>query len=112
MKEIASDDLNDISVENPKSECKNKFADKVKSYIKKNLKTEYVNIFKNFAEDLHKIEGDPQKLEQDKLNREKALDEMNKAKLEKGLEKERLLEEQRTREKMMKEEFAKKGSQK
>ena len=84
----------------------------MKTYVRKGLKEKYVGIFKNFAEDLHKIEGDPQKLEQDKANREKALEEMNKAKLEKGLEKERLLEEQRAREKAMKEEFAKKASQK
>lgn len=86
-----------MSVENAKSECKNKFADKVKAYVRKSLKQKYVSIFKNFAEDLHKIQGDPQKLEQDKINREKALEEMNKAKFEKGLEKERLLEEQRAK---------------
>lgn len=44
-----------MSVENAKSECKNKFADKVKAYVRKSLKQKYVNIFKNFAEDLHKI---------------------------------------------------------
>ena len=112
IKEISCDDLNDIVVEGVKSECKNKFVERVKVFICKTLKQNYVDLFKHFAEDLQKIEGDPEKLEADKRKREVAMVEMNKAREDKGLEKERLLEEQRQKEKQMKVEFAKKASEK
>lgn len=63
MKEIASDDLDDIAIDDVKSQNKTEEANKIKAFIKKSLKNFYVQLFKNFAEDLTKIEGDPHKLE-------------------------------------------------
>lgn len=78
---------------------------------------------KTFNAELSQYESDPKKLEEDRvinhtiiniiyfyysqIKREKALEETIKAKKEKGEEKERLLQEQKDREKKMKEEFSK-----
>ena len=50
-----------------------------------------------------KQEGDPNKLEEDRKKREENLVATQKAKEEKGAEKERLFEEQRQKEKKLKE---------
>ena len=107
VKEIASDDLTDITIDDVKTTAKGDEATKVKTFIKKHLKNYYMKLFESFAEDLAVMEGDPQKLEEDRKKREEASFAMQKAKEEKGAEKEKLLEEQKLRERQMKEEFAK-----
>lgn len=52
--------------------------------------------------DLKQQESDPKKLEEDKRKREEAQQATQKARDEKGAEKERLLEEQRERERLAK----------
>jgi hypothetical protein len=50
-------------VEDLKSNQKSSLAERVKSYLKKNIKVQMIQQFKNFAEDLAKFESDPVKLE-------------------------------------------------
>ncbi len=54
-REINGDDLDDIVIEDVRVNDKNDISEKVKSYLKKNLKQEITNIFKNFMEDLARI---------------------------------------------------------
>lgn len=49
MKEIASDDLDDIAIEDVKSANKGEEGNKVKAFIKKSFKNVYVQLFKTFA---------------------------------------------------------------
>lgn len=55
MREINGDDLEDIIVEEVRANDKNELAERVKKYLKGNLKKEVKGLFKDFAEDLAKI---------------------------------------------------------
>lgn len=63
MKDINNNDLDDIVVAEIKTTDKNEISERVKAFLKKNLKAETAQLFKNFAEDLARIESDPAKLE-------------------------------------------------
>lgn len=85
----------------------------MKKWVKKNAKEHIMKVFKDLENDLMQQESDPKKLEEDKKKREEAYLATQKARDEKGAEKDRLLEEQRQRERAAKEEayrqhFAKK----
>jgi hypothetical protein len=99
-----SDDLNDMIVDDVKATEKNKTADLIKKWIKKNVKAKIIEVFKHLEEELMRKEGDPDKLEEDRKKREENQAATQKAKEEKGEEKERLFEEQRQKEKRLKEE--------
>ena len=64
----------------------------MKKWLKKYAKEKMVNVFREYEVDLLKMEGDPKKLEEDKKKREEAILATQKAKEEKGAEKEKLLE--------------------
>ena len=108
MKEVLSDDLTDMVIEEVKSTEKNKTGDLMKKWIKKNAKDKMIQIFKSLEHELMSVEADPKKLEEDKKKREENLLAVKKAKEEKGAEKERMLEAQREKEKQLKEEAMKK----
>lgn len=80
VKEILSDDLNDLVFEDVKATEKNKCGQEIKKWIKKNAKPKIIEIFKEMQSDLVKLESDPKKLEEDKLKREEALKATQKAK--------------------------------
>ena len=107
VRDINHDDLDEIVVEEVKSNQKSALAEKVKGFLKKNLKVQMKQQFLNFQEDLAKFESDPAKLEADRKQREEAQLATTKAREEKGEEKERLLQEQKEKELRMKEEFSK-----
>jgi predicted transcriptional regulator len=102
VREILSDDLNDMIVDDVKATEKNKTAELLKKWIKKNAKAKIIEVFKHLEEELMKYESDPNKIEEDSKKREENLLATQKAKEEKGAEKERLLEEQRMKEKRLK----------
>ena len=62
----------------------------MKKWIKKNAKPQVIGVFKEYEAELSKYEGDPKKLEEDKKKREEIMIATQKAKEEKGEEKERL----------------------
>lgn len=84
MREILSDDLNDMIVEDFKASQKNKTGDLVKKWVKKNVKAKIIEVFKHLEEELMKKEGDPAKIEEDKRKREENKIATQKAKEEKG----------------------------
>lgn len=98
-------------VDEVKATEKNKTADLMKKWIKKNAKPKIIEVFKHLEEQLIKSESDPLKLEEDKKKREESLAATQKAKEEKGAEKEKLLEEQREKERKLKEEAMMKNFQ-
>jgi hypothetical protein len=104
VKEILSDDLNDMIIDEVKATEKNKTADIMKKWLKKSVKPKIIEIFKHLEGELVKVEGDPAKLEEDKKKREEMQVATQKAREEKGAEKERLLEEQKEKERRLKEE--------
>jgi hypothetical protein len=63
VRDINHDDLDDMIVEDVKSNQKSSLAERVKAYLKKSLKVQMIQQFKNFADDLAKFESDPAKLE-------------------------------------------------
>jgi hypothetical protein len=91
-------------VDDVKATEKNKTADLIKKWLKKNVKAKIIEVFKHLEEELMRQEGDPAKIEEDRKKREENLLATQKAKEEKGAEKERLLDEQRLKEKRLKEE--------
>jgi activator of HSP90 ATPase len=103
VREILSDDLNDMIVDEVRATEKNKTADLLKKWIKKNAKAKIIEVFRHLEEELMKQEGDPAKLQEDKRKREENLLATQKAREEKGAEKERLLEEQKLKEQKLKE---------
>ena len=104
VREILSDDLNDMVIEDVKSNEKNKTAELVKKWVKKSAKAKIIEVFRHLEEELVKQESDPLKLEEDKKKREEIQVATQKAREEKGAEKERLLEEQREKERRLKED--------
>lgn len=104
VREILSDDLNDMVVDDVRATEKNKTADLIKKWLKKNAKAGIIEVFKHLEEELMKQEADPNKIEEDRKKREENQLATKKAKEEKGAEKERLLEEQRLKERRLKEE--------
>lgn len=72
--------MNDIVVEGVKTEEKTEFAEKIKNIVRKQIKPHIIATFKNFAEDLAKIESDPKKLDEDRKRREEAQAATQKAK--------------------------------
>jgi hypothetical protein len=107
VKEILSDDLSDMIVDDVKADQKNNCGEEMKKWVKKNAKEKLVAVFKEMEADLQKLESDPKKLEEDQKKREEAIKFTQKAKEEKGEEKERLLKEQKERERKQKEEVFK-----
>lgn len=89
-------------IEEIKANEKNKTGDLMKKWIKKNGKEKIIQAFKQMEIELMQAEGDPKKLEEDKKKREENLEATKKAREEKGAEKERLLEEQREKERKLK----------
>ena len=87
VREISSDDLNDLVIDEVKATEKNKTGELIKKWIKKNAKAKIIEVFKHLEEELVKQEADPTKLEMDKLKREENLKATQKAKEEKGAEK-------------------------
>lgn len=63
MKEILSDDLSDMIVDDVKSTEKNKTGDLMKKWIKKSAKDKIIEVFKHLEEELMKVESDPKKIE-------------------------------------------------
>lgn len=108
VREITHDDPNDLAVDDVRVTQKTPLAERVKAFLKKNLRPLLMQLFKNFAEDLAKFESDPAKLEADRRKREEAQLATQKARQQNGQEKERLLQEQAARELQMKAEFANK----
>lgn len=70
IKDINHDDLDEITVEEVKTNQKSALAEKVKGFLKKNLKVQITQQFLHFQDDLAKFESDPAKLEADRLRRE------------------------------------------
>ena len=95
-------------VEEVKATEKNKSGELLKQWLRKNAKGKMIEIFKHLEEALMKEEGDPVKLAEDKRKREENLVATQKAKEEKGAEKERLLDEQKEKERKLKEEAQRK----
>ncbi len=62
MREINQDDLDEMQVEDVKTNQKSTLGERVKTFLKKNLKPLMQQQFKNFMEDLAKMEADPAKL--------------------------------------------------
>lgn len=62
VKDINHDDLEEIAVEEVKINQKSALAERVKAYLKKNLKLQIKQQFLHFQEDLAKYESDPAKL--------------------------------------------------
>jgi len=56
----------------------------MKKWIKINAKAKIIEVFKHLEEELVKVEGDPQKLEEDKKKREEMHAATQKARSEKG----------------------------
>jgi hypothetical protein len=108
VKEVSSDDLSDMVIDDVKATEKNKCGEELKKWIKKNGKERVIGVFKALESDLQKRESDPQKLEEDQKKREEATKFTEKAKEEKGEEKERLLQEQKDKERKQREEAYKK----
>lgn len=62
MREILSDDLSDMIIDEVKATEKNKTGDLMKKWIKKNAKPRIIEVFKHLEEELVKSESDPSKL--------------------------------------------------
>ena len=71
---------------------------KVRSILKRCLQDEMINLFKDMRGDLMKHENDPNKLQKDQMEREKAKKLTEEVYKEKGEEKEKLLQEQKKKE--------------
>lgn len=76
----------------------------VKKWIKKSAKGKIIEVFRHLEEELVKQESDPLKLEEDRKKREEIQLATQKAREEKGAEKERLLMEQKEKERRLKED--------
>jgi hypothetical protein len=57
-----SDDLNDMVIEDVKTTEKNKTAELIKKWVKKNVKAKIVEVFRHLEEELVKKESDPSKI--------------------------------------------------
>ena len=84
MREVLSDDLNDMIIDEVKATQKNKTGEALKKEVRKNAKKHIIEIFKSLESELAKSESDPQKLEQDRLKREQVQAATQKAREEKG----------------------------
>ena len=84
MREVLSDDLNDMIIDEVKATQKNKTGEALKKGVRKNAKKHIIEIFKSLESELAKSESDPQKLEQDRLKREQVQAATQKAREEKG----------------------------
>lgn len=62
VKEINHDDPDELAVDDVKTTQKSNLADRVKAFLKKSLRPQLMQQFKNFQEDLAKFESDPKKL--------------------------------------------------
>ena len=92
--DINESDL-DFEVTDFSVKAESDFARKARALLKKCLKDEVIKLVKDFRDDLSTIEGDPQKLENDKKKREENENLLKKVISEKAKEKDRMLEEQR-----------------
>ena len=71
-------------IEDVKTTEKNKTAELIKKWIKKNVKAQIVEVFRHLEEELVKKESDPSKIQQDKKKREQSQLATQKAREEKG----------------------------
>lgn len=74
--------------------------------MKKVLKDELIKLFKPLNEEVMAMEADKRKLEEDALRRKEAQELTMKTKLETGELKEKLLQEQKEKDKQLKEKFS------
>jgi activator of HSP90 ATPase len=92
LKEFNGDDLGDLELDNVTLKDKSEIGEGTKELLRKEGLAFYRGVLKDFREDLAKFESDPEKLAKDRAAREEATKATQKARLEKGAEKERLLE--------------------
>jgi hypothetical protein len=88
--------------------CKNEgeIGAKARGVLKKVLKDELIKMFKPLNQEVMDMEADQRKLEEDAKRRKEALELTLKAKEETGELKEKLLLEQKEKDKQLKEKFS------
>lgn len=74
--------------------------------MKKVLKDELIKMFKPLNTEVMEMEADQRKLEEDAKRRKEALELTEKTKVETGELKEKLLQEQKEKDKQLKEKFS------
>lgn len=89
-------------------QCKNEgeIGSKARSILKKVIKDELIKLFKPLNQEVMDMEADQRKLEEDARRRKEALELTAKTKVETGELKEKLLQEQKEKDRLLKEKFS------
>lgn len=96
----------DFEISNLTCKTEGEFAAKAKSILKKVLKDELIRLFKPLNQEIMEREADKQKLEEDLKRRKEAQELTEKIKQETGDLKEKLLAEQKEKDRQLKEKFS------
>ncbi|EGR33359.1 hypothetical protein IMG5_055010 [Ichthyophthirius multifiliis] len=99
-------DDDDFEVDHITLNSKNKCGEMTKKILLKKLKGELTKVLKDLPKKIAQYENDPEKIKQNELLRQQNLQATQKARQEKGQEKELIFLEQRQKEMEMKQQFA------